>query len=191
MRILKKLGMSLCIAAIGVMTFSLCVNAKSNDSGYFNDVRDSYTEPFYGFRSNYTDDQIIDLLDVCYVQEPQNYYMDSTIKKAAKKYLDKGSFYVGDLRYMTEFGLYVLNSDKNNNAFNYGIVVEDLDDMKHTLYICKCSPKDYKSFVELANDKNKIKSDCFIQSHNKNLDKLTYSYDSKNNVLTAKLYWNN
>lgn len=100
MRKLKKLGICLSMGIVGAMTIVPIAEAKGNTismavTDYYNDVRDSYTEPEYEC-GGYTIEQVNAIYEQCRVTDPSSLYMDSTIRKYAEAFIKDG-FYVGDL----------------------------------------------------------------------------------------------
>lgn len=182
MRRLKKLGVCISMAVVGTTMMVSTVSAKSNDSEYYKDVRDSYTGPAYDIFWDYSDDQHDGLMEQCRIQNPENWYMDTGIIEAAREYMDKSKYsYVGNLRYMTEFQLAYIKCDANS-AFNYGLFAIDASNPDHKIYVCKCSISDYE---RLKNNLG-IDIDEFVYNDIDSYNQ--YNFDPDKEILKVDVY---
>lgn len=183
MRRLKKICVCLSMALVGALMAVSTVSAKSGDSGYFNDVRDSYTEPIYGLDANYTNDQYEALWEQCRVINPESLYMDTGIINAARKYIGNSKYsFVADLRYINTFKLgYELCDEKT--AFNYGFVAYHANSESDNTSVCKCSSSDFNRLKKYYGKDGKK-----FTVHNSDCD-VKYSYDPDKDILTVETYW--
>ena len=175
MKKFKKLLIGICTTALCLESIGMPVAAKSKKSTeeYYNYTLDSYTQSSRSNNAKYTQDQAKALFEQCRVtsENLNDWYEDTGIKRKAKEYLnDKENYYVGNLRYLTDFGLCSLSCDNGKKAFNYGIVIMDEPICpSYMKVICKCSDSDLKELNDRGN------SNFF------------YEYDSKSDILTATL----
>ena len=176
MRLFKKLGVLLSMAAVATMFVALPVSAEDYRDWYFVDKRESYIQTYSKQEYSYTSQQKKDLWEQCRVKDPDSWYLDSNIYKSAFNHIhsDVADNYVGDLRYLLEFGLFKLPVS-DSKAFNYGIVVINKDN-GNIRCCCKCSSSDYDMLLKYK--KSIIKSytdDGFICSDGKKNEH--YFYD--------------
>ena len=186
MKKLKRFLVGVCTAALCLSAIATPVAAKDssiyNKSGSYEYVLPSYTQPAKRVK-NWTEfnGQVSALIDQCRVQNPASWYVDTGIKEAAAKYLKDKKYYVGDLRYLTDFGIYALQAS-NSKAFNYGIYVTDDINTSHYTVICKCSQSD---FIELATTYYYSSTDTyFVTADSAGITE--FSYDKVNHILTVK-----
>ena len=188
MKKLKRLIACLCVAVIGVATLAMQVSAEEYDSGFFNDVRDTYKSPSVELKYKLEDRQLRDLYENARITDSNQWYMDDYIKYYANLYKD--DYYVGDLRILNEYDQDGVYADYDHNIFNYGIVVMD-DYSKPTfrLFVCKCSQKDFETWMDFLFegrvDKQKAKT-LYSFSHFDRFGKNVVNYDPRTNVLRIK-----
>ena len=183
MRKLKKFGIGVCMAAIAASMVVTPVVAKSSDNSYYNYTLDSYTQPAKRVK-NWTEfnGQLEELMMQCKVQDPASWYVDTGIKDAAAKYLKK-KYYVGDLRFLTDNGIYTLKTS-TSKAFNYGIVIsDDINSGRYTV-ICKCSQSDFNELSATYHNSSKKNNFKFTDEYGS----LEFSYNAADKILTVKDY---
>ncbi|MBO4592018.1 MAG: hypothetical protein J5684_05625 [Eubacterium sp.] len=187
MRKLKRFLIGVCTAALCLSAIVTPVAAKSSSiydkSGAYEYVLPSYTQTAKRVK-NWTEfnGQMSALIEQCKVQNPASWYVDTGIKEAAAKYLKEGK-YVGDLRYLTDNGIFSLNAS-NSKAFNYGIfITDDINTGRYTI-ICKCSQSDFNEMASTYyGSSNKTEFTFYdVEGHT------DYSYDKVNHILTVKNY---
>ena len=184
MKTYKKLGIVISIVAVGVMSVAVLVSAASN----YNDVKSSYTQTFYNEKKYNNSKELDTLRNQCKVTNPANFYMDTYIQTMAQGYINSG-YYVGDLRYLTEYGIYHLLCD-NGLAFNYGFVAESKSKEPNiTNYICKCSKADYSRLCDYYKISDESRHLYYFNTKSRS-DGLTYEFifDSNNLILKVKAH---
>ena len=189
MRKLKRFLIGVCTAALCLSAIATPVAAKSSSiydkSGAYEYELTSYTQKAKRVK-NWTEfnGQLKALMMQYKVQDPASWYVDTGIKEAAAKYLKKG-YYVGDLRYLTDIGIYALNATPSK-SFNYGLVItDDINSGRYTV-ICKCSQSDFNEMASYyfgSSDKTEF-TFVDVEGHT------DYSYDKVNHILTVKDYQN-
>ena len=205
MRKFKKLIVGMCTAACCLSAAALPVSAESKDyyskSGSYEYVLPSYTQPapyddFVYFSDDLEEDkrQSEVLNEQCRVTKDNLncWYQDTAIKEIAEKAINnKKNVY--NLRYLTEFGQYILIKDASN-IFNYGIVIFDKNATPYGSndhkVICKCSENDYRELFYYLNsremDENEYEFTC---TNDTDTGYSIFSYNPISNILTAEEYF--
>ncbi|MBR6403691.1 MAG: hypothetical protein IKS48_09950 [Eubacterium sp.] len=192
MRKLKKLGLAIIVAAIGISTLGATVVASSSAYSGKNAYEyklDSYTQTFNGIK-NWTkfNGQLDGILKQCQMTreaKPANWYVDTAIIDIADKAIKKYR-YVGNLRYLTDQGIIALQLGRRTTsdplrAFNYGIVVSDNISTGYYKIICKCSESDFDSVVYRYNKDVYSTNFKYVDDYTK----INFSYDKDARILTA------
>ena len=185
MKKLKKLKVFICAAII--ISVSMSPEPIEAQQVYVNDVRSSYTQPYSGYvdeayRISNPDNRI---KEQCRVKNPYNMFLDTGIAEKAQEYINKG-YYVGNMRYLLEYGYYKIVADDYGNAFNYGFIAEKPGE--DYVVVCKCTPSEYRKFLNYYDYKAEIISDqLFILNGSEIVS--WGSYNSSKQILDMEVEW--
>lgn len=183
----KKIGIGLCMSAIGaaMMTTTVCAQTlnkkadKEDVSVIVTNSENTINKQNTGFHGD--DSDYIKLKDECIVGDSKNYYDDTYIQDIAQEYKDAG-FYVFDLKGMADYlneGL----TDDEGHMFVKGFVAKDkYKYATYNMYVCKCNKYELDSFVATFFDDYDIDDNFWIMK-NANYT-CTISYNPTLQVLT-------
>ena len=177
-RKLKKLIVCAFASLIAVSAVVAPVSAKE-----FEDVRDTYTQPYSGAKSYNNSDEKKALKKSCRVENPANFYLDGYLKSEAEGCISS-DYKLYDLRSLTNFGIASVLCDKGL-AFNYGFMAEnDKESFKNsTLYIFKCSPSDFERLKKyVGSEITFVRGDGFITGDPKKAN-VEYCYERSRHIL--------